>query len=183
MAPLKLYANVMGKFTVERDLSTVTSKVRESAADAANQRSQRQLIVLDAPPPEVGAPARKKKQPKTSMFRNPHKESTPNKNTLPVPVPAARVASPAPPAPKPPPKVNKESTAAMRKRLIHCLAVAERSSEEVVRLVVGPDPDPTSKRDLLSLLEEVRVPKLISLGIVNRQCHRSQINRPRTGTS
>ncbi|KAF7428344.1 hypothetical protein PC9H_007565 [Pleurotus ostreatus] len=155
MAPLKLYANVMGKFTVERDLSTVTSKVRESAADAANQRSQRQLIVLDAPPPEVGAPARKKKQPKTPMFRNPHKEPIPNKNTLPVPVPAARVASPAPPAPKPPPKVNKESTAAMRKRLIHCLAVAERSSEEVVRLVVGSDPDPTSKRDLLSLLEEV----------------------------
>ncbi|KAJ8516051.1 hypothetical protein ONZ45_g6603 [Pleurotus djamor] len=165
MVPLKLYASVTGRFTVERDLSTVTSKVRESAQDAAKERSSRKTIKLNSPPPGVATPttaAKPQKKTKSStMFRGAARAAA-KANTLPVPTPPSappRVASPAPrPSPRPSPRPPTRDLIPVRKRLVHCLAVAERSKDEVLRLIMGSDPDANAKRDLASLLEEVAEP-------------------------
>src|SRR5258708_39397787 len=50
-APLKLYADIDGKFTVERELNGRTeSKVHQSTADAQKSKSGGRIVVLDAPP-------------------------------------------------------------------------------------------------------------------------------------
>ncbi|KAI6040202.1 hypothetical protein EDC04DRAFT_2894202 [Pisolithus marmoratus] len=50
-APLKLYANVIGKFMVERQLGAkVTDGVRQRTMEAKKAHSERQAILLDRPP-------------------------------------------------------------------------------------------------------------------------------------
>ncbi|KAI0744139.1 hypothetical protein C8Q80DRAFT_1185254 [Daedaleopsis nitida] len=51
MAPLKLYANVIGKFMVERELGEkVQESVREATLGAEKARTERKAIYLDKPP-------------------------------------------------------------------------------------------------------------------------------------
>src|SRR6266446_5593401 len=71
-APLKLYADITGKFTVERELNGKTeSKVQQSTADAQKNKTERRIVLLDNPPAlnpsatktKPSAPAKKRKPP------------------------------------------------------------------------------------------------------------------------
>jgi RNA polymerase II elongation factor ELL len=149
MAPLKLYANVTGKFTVERELGTkVEDKVRDRTLVAEKKRTERKAIMLDTPPPDLAvASGKKRKAPAmSSMFRKPVQPS----DHLPVnrgPTPS-RVASPAPST------MTREGLVPVRKRLIHCVALGQHTPEAVIKLVGGTDRDPAAWADLLALLDE-----------------------------
>jgi RNA polymerase II elongation factor ELL len=144
MAPLRLHANIIGKFMVERELGEkVTDKVRDRTLVAEKQRLERKAIMLDTPP-TLSAPNGKKRktQPPSSMFRNPVKSvassSAPPLSRVAVPLPAEEISG-------------------ARMRLIHCLAISPRLSDDVLRLVGGANATASSRQDLLAILHEVRV--------------------------
>lgn len=162
MAPLKLYANVTGKFTVERELGEkVQDKIRESTQVAEKQRTERKAILLDAPPDIPRVNGKKRKAPpgsSTSLASTPllkrathgdHVRNISASDAVP-----SRVASPLPPQASPL-TTTKESLTTLRKRLIHCLAGSQRLADDVVRLVGGSDRDPSGKKEIVDLLEEV----------------------------
>src|SRR5712691_6204218 len=60
-APLKLYADIAGKFTVERELNGKTqSKVQQSTADAQKTKAERRIVVLDKPPTPTASSSKSK---------------------------------------------------------------------------------------------------------------------------
>src|SRR6267378_3170272 len=72
-APLKLYADIAGKFIVGRELNGKTeSKVHQSTADAQKSKSGGRIVVLDAPPPLAASelkstgPTKKHRKPPVS---------------------------------------------------------------------------------------------------------------------
>src|ERR1700678_1627220 len=76
-APLKLYANVVSKFTVERELhNDVCDKLRESTQDAVNQRMTRTTQFIETPPDiQPNSKKRKEPPPLPTMFRKPIRQS------------------------------------------------------------------------------------------------------------
>ncbi|GLB37141.1 hypothetical protein LshimejAT787_0401920 [Lyophyllum shimeji] len=154
-APLKLYANVTGKFTVEHDQlgANLKEKIREKTIDAAKQRDDRRTKFIDTPPTLPPKNMKKRKEPpSSSMFRNavrPSDQALLNASTSSSAVPA-RVASPAPLPPK-----KKSSDPALRNRLIHCMAIQERPRDTIVRLVAGANCDASTRQEVLDLIEEV----------------------------
>jgi hypothetical protein len=67
MAPLKLYANVTGKFMVERELGEkVQDKVRDRTQVAEKQRTECEVQMLDSPLDLPRANGKKRKAPSTS---------------------------------------------------------------------------------------------------------------------
>lgn len=139
--PLKHYANVIGKFTVERELGNkVKDMLREKTSDAAKQKDDRRTIFVDSPPTISLNKTKKKDQP-LSMFRN---------TTRPVDQTKCNSSSTAPAKPN-----AVDASPSLRRRLVQFLALSERPQETIVRMVVGADCDSTSRRDLLVLLEAV----------------------------
>ncbi|TFK44650.1 hypothetical protein BDQ12DRAFT_673329 [Crucibulum laeve] len=157
-APLKLYANVTGKFTVERELGDkIADKVRESTMDAANQRNNRTTIMLDTPPTLSTQNNKKRKDAPTissTMFRKPPRpDQSSTRNTLSVSAPPpARVPSPAPREP------SKEGQTSLRQRMVHFLAVNDRSQEELVKNLGGPSCSKDTQRAILQLMGELAEP-------------------------
>jgi RNA polymerase II elongation factor ELL len=145
MAPLRLYANVTGKFTIERELDDrMKDRIREVTIDAAKQRD-RKVKLIDNPPDLPRANAKKRKDAPT-MFRNAIRPSDQAKLI-------ASVSSS--PTHTPPRPSNKDDS--LRKRLVHCIAVSDRTQDHIVRMVGGPDCDTSLRRELLDLLEKVRL--------------------------
>lgn len=125
MPPLKLYASVVGKFIVERELGdSVRDKVRESTIDAANQRSGRTTILLETPP-DVSNNKKRKDPP---MFRKPVRAADKPKTIQ----PSTNRPSPAPV------HVPKEGSSKLRNHIIHWLAMGERTEDQLVGLVGKP---------------------------------------------
>src|ERR1700729_530421 len=100
MAPLKLYANVTGKFTVERELGEkVQDKVRDRTQVAEKQRTERKVQMLDSPLdiPRVNGKKRKAPSVSSSLLKkaahNDHIRNVSSVSTVP-----SRVASPLPPS-------------------------------------------------------------------------------------
>jgi len=144
-APLKLYANITGKFAVGRQLDDrITDKVRASAADAQNQRAGHTTIFLKTPS-DLPLPNGKKNKD-APMPRKPVK-----------PTPATSTASSSSGASQVPPQPqrSKEALQDIRNRMIRCIAAAPRTPEQVVKLVGGNDSSAAVKRDILDLLDEV----------------------------
>lgn len=152
-APLKLYANVVGQLDVARELQDdLRDKIRQSTQDAANQRNSRTTVLLDTPPDlPTASTSRKRKEPPASstMFRKPLRPAD-----KPKPLPSSSTPAPAP-STKPAPR-DKESLAPLRRRMIQCLAVSERTEDQVIRLVAGADPTSSARRDVQDVLEQVR---------------------------
>lgn len=151
MAPLRLHASVIGKFTVERELGEkVTDKVRDSTLVAEKQRTERKAIMLDTPPtlPATNGKKRKVPQASSTMFRNPIKTGNdrPTKVASSSVPPSTRVTVPPP----------TEEISGPRMRLIHCLAISPRFSDDVLRLVGGANATATYRQELLAILHEVR---------------------------
>jgi len=141
-APLKLFANVVGKFSVERELADpVRDKVRESTQDAANQRNSRTTVFIDTPsdlPPTSG---KKRKDPPASMFRKPLR---PSDKPKPAPVPVL--------ANKLPPVTH---VSPHRKHIVRLLAVRDRTAEDIMNNLNTSEITPPSRREIQDLLEQV----------------------------
>lgn len=149
-APLKLYANVMGKFIVDRQLGEkVTDKVRQQTIEAKKQHAERQTIMLDAP--LVSAAGTKNLKRKTPGSGTVVKKAA-QRDTLRAPAastPVARKISPMPQA------ASSKANADIRRRLIHFLAVESRETDLTVSRVCGRESDVNARANLLSILEEV----------------------------
>jgi RNA polymerase II elongation factor ELL len=149
-APLKLYANVMGKFIVDRQLGEkVTDKVRQQTIEAKKQHAERQTIMLDAP--LVSAAGTKNLKRKTPGSGTVVKKAV-QRDTLRTPAastPVARKISPMPQA------ASSKANADIRRRLIHFLAVESRETDLTVSRVCGRESDVNARANLLSILEEV----------------------------
>jgi RNA polymerase II elongation factor ELL len=150
MAPLKLYANVIGKFTVERELQEkIQAQLRDRTREEEKLRRGHKTQWLETPPDLHTTNGKKRKAPQASMFRKPPTDFLrPGNASTPS---SARPLSPAPL----PSSSTKESFAPTRKRLIQCLAVSERTTDEAVKLVGGGDPDSSWRRDFMNLLGDV----------------------------
>jgi RNA polymerase II elongation factor ELL len=163
MAALRLHADVIGKFTVERELGTkVQDRVRDRTLVAEKQRLERKAILLDNPPSDLSSTANGKKRkasaPSQTMFRNAVK----SRNDLPSSssVSSSKPSSSTAPSGQPPPSSAK-GLRDLHNRLIHCLALSPREPGEVIRLVAGANASPSSKRELQDILHEVRPRTLI----------------------
>jgi len=141
--PLKLYANITGKFAIERQLDDrITDKVRASAADAQNQRAGHTTIFVKTPSDLPNG----KKNKDASMF---------HKSVKPTPATSTASSSSSASHVPPQPQRSKEALQDIRNRMIRCIAAAPRTSEQVVKLVGGNDSSTAVKRDILDLLDEV----------------------------
>jgi RNA polymerase II elongation factor ELL len=151
-APLKLYANVVGKFTVERELhDDVCDKLRGSTQDAVNQRMTRTTQFIEMPPDVQPNSKKRKEPPPSTMFRKPIRQSdklmstsvTSNPATVPNRTSTLTAQS------------SRESWMSLRTRVVHCLAIVDRTEDDLVRLVGGVDCSPSLRREIHDLLEQV----------------------------
>ena len=155
-APLKLYANVVGKFTVERELhDDVCGKLRESTQDAVNQRMTRTTQFINVPP-DIQSNSKKRKEPPSpsTMFRKPIRQSdklVSTSNPPTVPNRTSMITT----------QGSKEGSTSLRTRVVHYLAIADRTEDELVRLVGGLDCSPLLRREIHDLLEQVSEPYLV----------------------
>ncbi|KAH7888931.1 hypothetical protein F5I97DRAFT_1925479 [Phlebopus sp. FC_14] len=147
-APLKLYANVIGKFMVERQLGEkVTDKVRQQTMVAKQQHLERQAILLDQPPIPVTKNKRKlpgsgtvvRKSAASDQLRVPSSSAIPPRKVSPLP--------------QNPPSTKANSD--VRRRLVHCLAIQPRLAEDAIRMVGGPAITSSAREDLVALLENI----------------------------
>ncbi|KAF8744948.1 hypothetical protein AX14_012772 [Amanita brunnescens Koide BX004] len=140
-APLKLHAHVVGKFQVERQLDNdVRNRLRQSTKTLQAQRQERGIVQLETPlvPPS-------KSSKKTTAARPSHlvvdhvtsssRESTSASN-----------------------RNRKELSKSMRRRMMQFLAVSDRTSDEILRLLGGPECSSSDRSNLLDLLEQVAEP-------------------------
>lgn len=157
-APLKLYANVTGRFSVERQLDDrMSGKVRNSNIDAQNQRAGRTTIFVKTPT-DLPPPNGKKKEGAT-MFRKPIR---PADQPRPAPAPNAVASSNTASTPQQSQR-SKEALRALRNRMIPCICTSQRTSEQIVKLVGGNNCSTAAKQDILKLLDEVRLDVVITL--------------------
>jgi hypothetical protein len=159
MAPLKLYANVTGKFRVERELGEkVQDKVRDRTIAAEKQRTERKVQMLDSPPhiPQVNGKKRKAPSASSSLLKkaahNDHIRNVSSVSTAP-----SRVASPLPrpPSTAPPSTSTTAKESPTRRRMVQYLAIASRSTDEVMRAIGGADCESAKRRALFEILSEV----------------------------
>ena len=150
-APLKLYASVVGKFTVDqREIGNeLRDKIRESTQDAAAQRNSRATVFIDTPPETQLASKKRKEKP---IFHKPIRQSDKVKA-----VPSASASStPASKAtPTHPSSTSPQGGVPVRKRLVHCLARGEKLEEELFKLL-GADRNVSLRAEVSGLLDQVR---------------------------
>ncbi|KAG1762898.1 hypothetical protein EDD22DRAFT_889486 [Suillus occidentalis] len=152
-APLKLYANVMGKFIVDRQLGEkVTDKVRQQTIEAKKQHAERQTIMLDAP--LISAAGTKNLKRKTPGSGTVVKKGA-QRDTLRTPAASTPVSRKISPMPQ---TATSKANADIRRRLIHFLAVEDREADLTVSRVCGRDCDAMARANLLNILEEVAEP-------------------------
>lgn len=149
-APLKLYANVIGKFMVERQLGErMQNKVRDRTQQAEKQRLERKTQLLDAPlaiPSTTKSAASKKKKDAISLKRVAPLESRMLSTTSSSQ--PSRMVSPRPP-------VSTE-TPGLKERLIHCAALQDRTTEELIRMLASGTAA-TLRKEVTELIPQVRV--------------------------
>ncbi|KAJ3995148.1 hypothetical protein F5050DRAFT_1574208 [Lentinula boryana] len=147
--PLKFYANVIGRLTIsERELDEeLATRIRKKTAAAAEQRSISKTKFIDAndlPQPTTKAAAKKK----SDLFRRPLR---PSDQLKPTALSASTSSAPSP-RPSQNPKSPQDRPTPMEKRLIHYLALAERTSEDAVKAVGGPSCDANTRRNILDAM-------------------------------
>lgn len=149
-APLKLQANIIGKFLVAPKLERIQNKMRDTLAAAEKQKEERQIQRL-AEPLSMAKPATKKAKSTTKKntksatgAAGPSRVSPPGRNSPPTALPGEEA-------------YEVFGDASTRRRLIHCLALQPRDTAEVMKLVVGPNSGPQEKKELTEILKTVRV--------------------------
>jgi RNA polymerase II elongation factor ELL len=159
-APLKLYADIAGKFTVERELNGKTeSKVQQSTADAQKTKSERRIVLLDNPPAltpsatksKSSAPPKKRKSAMSAPMaarRVPH--------VIRAKYEGSSAAHPQSPPHSLPPSQSSPVPSAMRAQMVHLLAKGPRTKEDVLSQVGGPNASDHLRVQLNELLVTVR---------------------------
>ncbi|KAJ7262273.1 hypothetical protein B0H12DRAFT_1321896 [Mycena haematopus] len=148
MAPLKLYANITGKFTVERDLAQIQDIIRTTTLAAERKKITRGITRLDGPPADL-APTTKKK-------KNSGKTQPANSAAFIKPIAQARASTSA--IARAPSPLHLGTPSPLRTAVIKALAlsaVAGRSFDELVRLAPIESDDEKGKRKLLELLNQI----------------------------
>ncbi|KAF7361969.1 hypothetical protein MVEN_00541900 [Mycena venus] len=147
MAPLKLYANITGKFTVERNLADVQDKIRSTTRAEETKKNTTRITMLDGPPSDISSSQSiKKKKPlngkgtsaNSGLFMKPIAQPRPSISA------SARAPSPLPPTPSP-----------LRTAVIKALAVKERSFDELLSLAPPERDMEKGKRKLAELLNQI----------------------------
>lgn len=138
--PLRYYAKVVGKFVVQRDrVEEIGDRIGRSRKEAEEQRQQRKIQMIDGPP--AGVPNSGKR-----------KDVKPKK-----PAPAPQRPTPIPSSNNPSSSTSSSSLGGdFRVRLIQCLATSPRTTEESIKLLLGRNPNPDTRKEFLKLLVEVR---------------------------
>lgn len=147
--PLKLYANITAKSTIERELGEeLSERIRGERTAAEKQKNERKVIVLDKVPAVTvtKTSVTKKSTFKTAAARKQAADHSRNLSSTSA-GPAHRSVSPLPP---PPPRPQKDPT--LRGRLIHFLGLDNRTLDEIITLVGGPTGD---KIELTDVFREV----------------------------
>ncbi|KAH0828047.1 hypothetical protein J3R83DRAFT_3697 [Lanmaoa asiatica] len=162
MAPLKLYANVIGKFMVERQLGDkVTDKVRQQTIVAKQQHMERKAILLDQPPiPVPGAKNGKRKMPGSGTVV----KKTPVSEQLRVGSSSTMASRKVSPLPQNTPSTK--ASADVRRRLVHYLAISPRLSDDAVRMVGGANISTPAREELLALLEHVSLATVSTMPVI-----------------
>lgn len=155
-APLKLYADIAGKFHVERKLTgKAESKVQQSTADARKTKTEGRIVLLDNPPAhpssttktKSSAPAKKRKQVVSAPIAATVKR---------VPIRVKNEGSSAARGPSPPHSLPSSQSSpvppAIRAQMIHLLAKGSRTKEDVLTQVGGPDASQSLRVQLNELL-------------------------------
>ncbi|KAJ4468188.1 hypothetical protein J3R30DRAFT_3560131 [Lentinula aciculospora] len=150
--PLKFYANVIGRLTIsERELNDeLANRIRKSTAAAAKKRQDPKTKFIDAndlPQPATKAAARKKAE----LFRKPLRPSDQLKPTA----HSASTSSAPSPRPSHTPRSSQDGTTPMEKRLIHYLALAERTNEDAIKAVGGTSCDAKTRQDILDAMHRL----------------------------
>jgi hypothetical protein len=167
--PLRYYAKVIGKLVVQpRDrVEEVGDRIGRSRKDAEEQRQQRKIQMIDGPPADVlKAGKHKSKKPAPALASTPVSQR---------------------PTPTPPSNTPSSSTPAsslgndFRSRLVQCLATSPRTTEESIKLLLGRNPNPGTRKEFLRLLAEVcdRIPFSVDLLIVVPRRLRTSPRHPR----
>ena len=119
---------------VQRDRTDeIGDRIGRSRKDAEELRQQRKIQVLDLPPPDV-------------VNTGKHRETKPKKPT-PAPTPSSNTPS----SSVSPPSLGSD----FRSRLIQCLAASPRTTGECVKLLLGHNPNPDTRKGFFKLLAEV----------------------------
>lgn len=160
-APLKLYADIAGKFYVKRELDRKTeSKVQQSTADAQKNKSERRIVLLDNPP-ALTSSATKAKSSASSKKRKSAVSAPIAATVKRVPIRAKNEGSSAARGQSPPHSLPSSQSSpvppAIRAQMIHLLAKGPRTKEDVLTQVGGPDPSESLLVQLNELLVTVRV--------------------------
>lgn len=141
--PLKYYAKVVGKFVVQRDrVEVIGDKIGRSRKDAEEQRQQRKIQMID---PAVVLNAGKRKDVKSK------KPAPTQALQRPTPTPSSNTSSSSTPS------SSSSLGNDFRSRVIQCLATSPRTTEESIKLLLGRNPNPDTRKEFLRLLAEVRV--------------------------
>ncbi|KAI0645557.1 hypothetical protein C8Q79DRAFT_1070849 [Trametes meyenii] len=160
MAPLKMYANVIGKFMVERQLGEkVEGTVRDRTLEAEKERKERKVQYLDAPP-DLTYPGKGKRKDAAAP-RRPVAVSAPH--SIPSSTRVSRVASPLP-GTSSHANGSTNEVPPTKARLIHCLAIKPRTTEAIFTMCAGRDPTPQMKKELITLLRNVAEPRPMAKG-------------------
>lgn len=150
--PLKLYANVIGKLMVERELGAkITDGVRQRTIEVKKAHSERQAILLDQPPiPAPGSKPTKRKAPGSGTVVK--KSVTPMDQLR---ASSSSIATPRKVSPLPQNPPSSRANVDIRRRLVHCLAMQQRLADDAIRMVGGANISAPAREDLLRLLEDV----------------------------
>ncbi|KAK7057265.1 hypothetical protein R3P38DRAFT_2840283 [Favolaschia claudopus] len=147
MAPLKLHANITGKFVVERNLVNVQDKIRSTTRAAEDKKHSRTITFLEAPPPGVSSKNVKRRpgpgKATAAAFLKPIAHPRPSAST------SARPLSPLPSA--------NVTPSLLRTAVIKALAVKGpkgRSFDDLVRLP-AVEGDRDGRRKLTELLSQI----------------------------
>ncbi|KAJ3502295.1 hypothetical protein NLJ89_g8958 [Agrocybe chaxingu] len=147
--PLKLHANVIGKFAVERELADVRERIRESTQVATDQRNRPTTKFIDAPPDTLPPPPKKKNPSSTTLFRNPPR---PADRPKPAPPPPTATPNNRPSSSTP---TQRDGLVPLRKRLVHCLAISEKLEDQLLKLLGASDRSSALRTEIFELLNEL----------------------------
>ncbi|KAF9264261.1 hypothetical protein L218DRAFT_944054 [Marasmius fiardii PR-910] len=152
-APLRCHANVVGKLSLtDRELDPHTeARIRNATSTAREQKDVPKTKYID-PPQDLHQPPKRKKEP---MFRKPVKPSDQPR----VPVSSNTSTGSSHPRPSHQPSSSQSSAeiVALKKQIIHYLAVneSEKSLDDVLRTVGPEECDIVTRRRITDALGEV----------------------------
>ena len=121
-------------------LDGIGDKIGRSRKDAEELRQQRKIQFIDGPPPGVLNTGKRK----DAKSKKPAPNPTPHR-----PTPTLSSSNPSSGASTP------SLGSDFRSRLIQCLAASPRTTEECVKLLLGRNPNPDTRKEFLKLLFEV----------------------------